>query len=59
LSTNDYVKFMTQQLVTYMEQPKEERRKKREQRKQEKQPFLSRWFGILPFGLLLLFKRKR
>ncbi|RAK22366.1 YqzE-like protein [Anoxybacillus vitaminiphilus] len=59
MSTNDYVKFVTQQFVTYMEQPKEERRKKREQRKQEKLPFLNRWFGIVPFGLLLLFKRKR
>ncbi|WP_199425704.1 YqzE family protein [Thermaerobacillus caldiproteolyticus] len=58
MSTNDYVKFVTQQFVTYMDQPKEERKKKRVQRKQEKPELLYRWFGMIPFSLRLLFRRK-
>jgi DNA-binding transcriptional regulator YbjK len=58
LSTNDYVKYMTEQFVRYIDQPKEERRKLREQKKQEKTPFLNRWFGMIPLAILLLFKRK-
>ncbi|MBA2873455.1 YqzE family protein [Thermaerobacillus caldiproteolyticus] len=58
MSTNDYVKFVTQQFVTYMDQPKEERKKKRVQRKQEKPALLYRWFGMIPFSLRLLFRRK-
>jgi hypothetical protein len=59
MSTNDYVKFVTQQFVSYMDQPKEERKQKRKQRKQEKPPFLYHWFGIIPFSLGLLFRRKK
>ncbi|GMB07647.1 YqzE family protein [Thermolongibacillus altinsuensis] len=58
MSTNDYVKYMTEQFVRYMDQPKEERRKLREQKRQEKPPFLNRWFGMLPLAISMLFKRK-
>ncbi|AEH47244.1 YqzE family protein [Parageobacillus thermoglucosidasius] len=57
MSTNDYVKFFTQQLVTYMDLPKEERIKKRMQRKREKPPLSYRWFGLIPISLRLLFRR--
>ncbi|ANB61715.1 yqzE-like family protein [Anoxybacillus amylolyticus] len=55
---NDYMKFMTQQFVRYMDQPKEERKRMREQRKQEKPPLLSHWFGMIPFALQMFFRRK-
>ncbi|MCZ0754644.1 YqzE family protein [Anoxybacillus sp. J5B_2022] len=58
MATNDYMKFVTEQFVRYMDQPKEERKKLREKRKQEKPPFLYHWFGMIPFSLKLLFRRK-
>lgn len=58
MATNDYVKFVTQQFVRYMDQPKEERKKQRKERKQEKPPLLYHWFGMLPLSLKLLFRRK-
>ena len=33
MSSNDYVKFMTEQLVTYMNKPKQERKKEKRKRK--------------------------
>lgn len=33
MKTNDYVKYMTQQFVQYMDQPKEERKTKKIQKK--------------------------
>lgn len=59
MSTNDYVKFVTQQFVSYMDSPKEERKQKREQRRNVRDPFLVRWFGILPLSLALLYKELR
>ncbi|ANB58811.1 yqzE-like family protein [Anoxybacillus sp. B7M1] len=58
MSANDYVRFVTQQLVRYMDQPKEERKKRREERKQGKEPILYRLFGMIPLSLKLLWRRK-
>jgi hypothetical protein len=59
MSTNDYVKFVTQQFVAYMDRPKSDRQQKREQRKREREPFLVRWFGILPLCITLYYNKIR
>lgn len=62
MSTNDYVRFMTQQFVSYMDAPKEDRKQKKEQRRAEKAPFLNRWFGMMPLSAALFYqnvKKKR
>lgn len=59
LSTNDYVKYMTQQLVRYMDTPKEERKAKKSIRKTERSPLANRWFGILPFAVMFFMRKKR
>ncbi|MDQ0218338.1 YqzE family protein [Peribacillus cavernae] len=58
MSTNDYIKFLTQQFVKYMDVPKNERKLRRENRKKLKKPFVSNWFGVLPFAIMMLFKRR-
>ncbi|MCT2537544.1 YqzE family protein [Aquibacillus koreensis] len=61
MSGNDYMKFMTQEIVKYMDMPQEERKKRRQENKsQRKQDTLSnRWFGLLPFAFKLLVKKKK
>ena len=59
MNTNDYVKYLTQTFVQYMDQPKEERQKLKEERKGNKEPFMLRWFGILPYVITFSFKKKR
>ncbi|MNP59361.1 hypothetical protein D3C76_1543510 [compost metagenome] len=46
-SGDDLVKYITEKVVVYMEDP----RASRERRKAEKQPWAQRWFGMLPLGL--------
>ncbi|KIQ95619.1 hypothetical protein LH47_00254 [Anoxybacillus thermarum] len=62
MAGNDYVKFMTEQVVKYLDQPKDERKRQKQEKKQlkkqQKQPFLYRWFGVIPYAIMLLFKRK-
>ncbi|MNO28222.1 hypothetical protein D3C76_181110 [compost metagenome] len=43
---DDLVKFITEKVVVYMEDP----RASRERRKAEKQPWAEKWFGMLPLG---------
>ncbi|HEO8418678.1 YqzE family protein [Niallia sp. FSL W8-0635] len=58
MNTNDYVKYLTQTFVQYMDQPKEERQKLRAERKGLKEPFMLRWFGVLPYLIIFSFKRR-
>ncbi|MFS8631573.1 MAG: YqzE family protein [Bacillales bacterium] len=60
MKTNEYVKFITETVVKYMDQPKEERKKIRLKKRESKQEFLFRWFGMIPYCLpLKLRQRKR
>jgi hypothetical protein len=59
LKTNDYVKYITQTVVKYIDQPKDERAKMKQERKEAKASFWYRWFGILPYVLIGVMKRKR
>ncbi|ARA99151.1 MULTISPECIES: YqzE family protein [Geobacillus] len=58
MAVNDYVKFVTQQFVAYMDMPKEERTRRRSERKQEKPPLSYRLFGLMPLSFRLLFRRR-
>ncbi|MBB3128855.1 hypothetical protein FHS19_003530 [Paenibacillus rhizosphaerae] len=45
-SGDELVKYITERVVSYMETPKEERRKQK-----YKEPWTVKWFGMIPFGL--------
>lgn len=59
MNTNDYVKYLTQTFVQYMDQPKEQRLKLKEEKRGLREPFMLRWFGILPYLILFSLKRKK
>jgi YqzE-like protein len=59
MKTNDYVKYMTQTIVKYADQPKDERKRLRTLRKATKASFWYRWFGILPYILYFEIKKRR
>lgn len=59
MKTNDYVKYMTQTIVKYVDQPKDERMRLRTERKETKASFWYRWFGILPYVLYFEVKKRR
>ncbi|WP_332632343.1 YqzE family protein [Halalkalibacter flavus] len=58
MSLNDYVKFLTQQAVIRMDQPKEERRTKKLERRADRPPFSNQAFGIIPLGISLFLRKK-
>lgn len=55
MKSNDYVKFLTEQFVTYIDKPKDERKK--EKTKKEQSVYSNNWFGLFPFTIKLLLKR--
>jgi hypothetical protein len=58
MKTNDYVKFITQTVVKYIDQPKDDRKRIRAEKKEMKGTFLFRWFGILPYLFSSQFRKK-
>ncbi|MFB6465834.1 YqzE family protein [Cytobacillus sp. Hz8] len=59
LKTNDYLKYIIQLFVQYMDQPKEERIKRRLERRDAKETFLFKWFGIIPFAIFAGLKKRK
>ncbi len=59
MKTNDYVKFMTQTFVKYIDQPKEERLRIKKERRHAKGSFWYRWFGIIPYVLYMEVKKRK
>lgn len=59
MKTNDYVKYMIQTFVKYMDQPKSERKKLKLERKEARAAFWYRWFGIVPYVLYTEVKKRK
>lgn len=52
---NDLIRYMTEQMVDYMGKPKEERKSKGKR----KEPWQTKWFGMLPLGVSMWAKDKK
>ncbi|SHN12139.1 YqzE family protein [Gracilibacillus kekensis] len=59
MSNNDYVKYMTQRIVKYMDTPKDERKKSKVERGHEEVTVSNKWFGVLPFAFRLLIQKRK
>ena len=59
MNTNDYVKYMTQTIVKYADQPKAERKRLRDEKKHARASFWYRWFGILPYVVYTEVKHRK
>jgi hypothetical protein len=53
IKSEDYVKYMTEQFMAYMDTPKEERKQTRTSAKARREPWLTHWFGWGPMSIML------
>lgn len=56
MSGEEWVKFVTQKFVTYIDTPKEQRRLTRTSAKTQREPWLTKWFGVAPMGIALWYR---
>ncbi|WP_416728956.1 YqzE family protein [Fictibacillus sp. JL2B1089] len=56
---SDVIKFLTQRVVKYLDEPKSVRKERRITKKNEREPLLTYLFGVVPMGLGLAFRRKK
>jgi hypothetical protein len=55
----EYVAFVADRLVRYIETPAEERRRMRRDARSRREPFLARWFGWALYGWLMQLRARR
>jgi hypothetical protein len=53
---SEYLKYVTEQVVSYMEAPANEDEKKH--KKVSREPWLTKWFGVAPMGLMMWWNNK-
>lgn len=56
MSFKDWITYVLEKLVWFMETPKQERK---EQRSARREPWSSRWFGMIPMSVRMATKRVR
>ncbi|MFD0713746.1 YqzE family protein [Paenibacillus sp. GCM10027626] len=58
-SRDELIKYVTKQLVVYMETPRQERKRQRQAAKAARQPWLTHWFGIAPLGIAIWWRGRK
>ncbi|AJY77375.1 YqzE family protein [Paenibacillus beijingensis] len=51
--SEDWIKYMTGRFVTYVDTPRDIRRETKKAAKAVQEPWLTRWFGMGPMGMML------
>jgi hypothetical protein len=52
-----YLKYMTERVVSFLDTPSESEEAKQE-KKRSREPWLTRWFGVIPMGLMMWWAQK-
>jgi hypothetical protein len=59
LSGNDYVKFLTKEIVIYLNTTSEEKKKRKSDKREKATSPIIHWFGMIPMSVKILFQHKR
>lgn len=57
ISGNDYIKFLTEQITSYIDLDPQDRKQKRLKRKEHRSNSLDRWLGVLPLMVKIHMKK--
>lgn len=58
MSGNDYLKFVIEKIILYASRTSEEKKTRKESDKQNYTFYRSKWLGILPFTLKIIFNKE-
>lgn len=55
----EYVTYVAKRFVTYIDTPADEKRRIRTEAKLRREPWLVRWFGWAPYGIVLWWRARQ
>ena len=56
MDSEDWIKYMTEKVVVFVDTPREIRKQNKAQLKRSKEPWLIRWFGMTGMGMMIWIK---
>lgn len=57
MSVSEYIKYLTQEVIAYVDSPAKERKLRKLETKTERPFYSNHWFGIVPFAIKSFFKK--
>jgi hypothetical protein len=57
MESSDYLKYMTEKVVTYLDKDNQTEEQE-ESVKKKREPWLTRWFGVIPMGIMMWWGHK-
>lgn len=57
MKSQEWIKYLTEEFVQYVDTPKDQRIKKRQEKKEVQGTWGQHWFGVLPMAIGMFFKR--
>lgn len=54
MSVNQFIQFITREILLFMELPAEERRRRKELRREQRSSWSHHWFGAVPLAIGML-----
>jgi hypothetical protein len=57
--SDELVKYITQQVVTYIETPKDVRKQAKASSREQRESWQTRWFGMLPLATRMLIEQTK
>jgi hypothetical protein len=59
IKSEDLIKYITEQVITYIETPAEIRKENRKSMRSQKEAWSSKWFGMVPFAIQMWVSGRR
>jgi len=59
MSGNEYIKFLTKEIVLYLNTTSEEKKKRKSDKRKKPTSSVQYWFGMVPISVKILFQHKR
>ncbi|GAA3400432.1 YqzE family protein [Paenibacillus hodogayensis] len=59
IKTEDYIKYLTEKVVAYMDLPPEVRKEQRSLHRSVRDPWHVRWFGLVPLSVAMWWRQRK
>lgn len=57
MSGNDYIKFMTGEIISYLDLTTEDKKERKNREKSSQHVLSNRWLGMVPLAMKMLWKK--
>ncbi|ASN05250.1 YqzE family protein [Virgibacillus necropolis] len=57
MSGNDYIKYLTGRIITYLDLSSDEKKERKQKHKKSQHALSNRWLGMVPFAMKMFWRK--